>query len=168
VGGAAGLQEVTQIDRDGVVGERAGLREGEILEIVHDPLLEQRLLVERGEQFGGRLDDTVPQGLQIAAQIGERGAQLVRDVTGEAALALLTRLEGVGHAVEGAAELRDLVPAQDGYAARQVALAQSLRGQRDGADGAQYGPAQQQGAEDDRESHPHRDGHGGRGGQGGR
>lgn len=92
----------------------------------------------------------------------------MRDVAGEAALVLLARLDGIGHAVEGAAELRDLVPARGRDPPPEIALAQPLRRERHGTDGAQHGPAQEQAAEDDGEGHPRRDGHGGGGGQGGR
>ena len=110
----------SSVELAGLQAELAGLGEGELLEVVHEVLQRQRLLVDRVDDRRGRREQAVLQRLEVAADVGERRAQLVGHVVDHPPAQLLDALEAVGHGVEGAPELADLVARRDAGAAAEV------------------------------------------------
>ena len=64
--------------------------------------------MERSDRGGGGFVDAVEQGLGVALQDGERGAQLVGNVSEQVAAELVLAIEVVGHFVEGVGEAAEL------------------------------------------------------------
>ncbi len=83
----------------------------------HEPLrfLEQRFV---GLPVGR--DDPVTDGLEVALQVGQRGAQLMRGVGDDVAPLALALLEGGGHLVEGVGQAGQLVRRRAWHARGEV------------------------------------------------
>ena len=75
--------------------------------------------------------------LEVTADHGDRGAQLVADVVQQVALGLHRGLDPVEHPVDGRGQGRQVIPALDRYPGGQVLLADGLGGSAQLLDGAQ-------------------------------
>ena len=89
------------------------------------------LLVQRLESSTVRGHDPVAKRLQVALQVGERSAQLVRGIGDELAPHPLLFLDLAGHAVERRGEGADLLGSARSHAHGMVALRDQLRGVAD-------------------------------------
>ena len=90
-------------------GELPGLGLRQLLQVGHQPAEEHGFLVEVVHQRVVGRQQPVASRLQVAAQVGQRGAQLVRDVGDHVAAQLLLLRQAAGHRVERVGQLPDLV-----------------------------------------------------------
>ena len=81
-------------------GERAGFREGQRAEIVHQTRYHARLVEDRLEMLSVRRVQAIEQRLEVALHDRERRSQLVRYVSEQPPTLLLARLEALAHRVE--------------------------------------------------------------------
>ena len=82
--------------------ELSGLGQGEILQVVHQPVEEHRLFVKRGNDTLIRLHHAILNRLQVAPDVGKWSAQLVGHVGRHIAAQLFEPGQPVGHTVKGA------------------------------------------------------------------
>ena len=166
LGAAVGALHRHGVPDEQVEAERLGCRRllvaagqlGQVADEVGQLLqLHQDVVDQHGAVLDAQLVDP-PDHLEVGAQAGERGAQLVRRVEHELALGPARRLERLEQAVEGAAQPPELVGASGREPARDVGrLGQVLDGvgqrvQRDQR-GAGDQPAQHDGQEDADQGH---------------
>ena len=106
-GGRLAEQDV-RVGRLPMEGQGARLRERDRPEVVDEALQDVRLLDEPGQVglVGGM--DAVGDGLEVAAEHGQRRSQLVAHVGEQRPPLLLVRLESRGHRVEGPGQLAQL------------------------------------------------------------
>ena len=90
---------------------RAGLRERQILQIGNQALQKHRFFVERRDRGGVSALEAVLHALEQAAEIGDRGAQLVSDVAYHLSPEPFVLGEFCRHRIECARQLPDLVVA---------------------------------------------------------
>src|SRR5204863_2700183 len=88
--------------------------------------------------------EAVAQSLDLAAQAGERRAQLVRDVAHQAAAKVFGALERIGETVEGAGELGDLARRVGRRALAAATLAEAAGDARERLDRRREAPCQDQ------------------------
>jgi hypothetical protein len=100
-----------RVDRLRVQPQRAGVGEGEVLQVVDDVLQVDGLFEQRVDQFVVEPADAVLGRFQPAADVAQRRAQLVRDVADHRLAGLLEPLAAGGHGVERGPEPGDLVAA---------------------------------------------------------
>ena len=108
------------------------------------------------ERLGARRDHLVAQRLEVALEVGERGAQLVGGIGDELAAHPLLLLEALRHLVEGAGDGTRLLEADVGDPRRVVAGGDPPRRLDDASEGARDRPGEQH-------RHHHADRGGGRG-----
>lgn len=113
-----------------VQAQGAGVGVREVPQVVDDALEDDGLLVQRGQQGGVRVDDSVAGDLQPAADIGERAAQFVGDVADHGLALGFQAFAAFGQVVEGRGQDAGLVPGGDGDADMAVRGLLGRRGQR--------------------------------------
>jgi hypothetical protein len=159
--GDRAFQQVYDGDLGGRQLRLPGVHAGEVEQVGGegaDPLC----LVERRSQGRGvRLGDPVDEVLQHGAQGGQRGAQLVAHVRDQLAALAVHGGQVLGHPVEGAGQLSDLVARGGGDPARVVAAGHPSGGGGHVAQGRSHPHGQQLGhtqgqSHGDREAEPER------------
>ena len=106
--------------------ELPGLGLRQLLQVGHQPAEEHGFFVEVVHQGVIRRHQVVAGRLQIAAQVGQWGAQLVCDVGDHVAAQLLLLRQAAGHRVERVGQLSDLVLGSDRHAHGEIALFHAL------------------------------------------
>ena len=79
------LRQRSQVQWLAMQTQLTRLRERERLQVVHQLLQEQDLRVNQRQHLRRRLNDAVVDAFEVAADVSERRAQLVRDVARERA-----------------------------------------------------------------------------------
>jgi hypothetical protein len=105
---ARGGEEVRSVDglgREAKVARIGVPQDGEVVDEMGEA---GRLLVEHPPRIGARREDAGLERLDVAADRGDRGAQLMRDVGDEVPPALLGRLERRCHLVERVRQFAEL------------------------------------------------------------
>ncbi len=115
-------------------GQLPGLGQRQFLKVAHQALQEHRLFVEVVHQRCVGRQQAVARGFEIAAQVGQRRAQLVCDVADHVAAQLLLLGQAAGHGVESVGEFPDLVLGIDAHPHGQIALFHALGGRREPLD----------------------------------
>ena len=103
----------------------------------------QALLLQHLQRFPGGRQHLIIEGLKVAAEVGQRGAQLMGHIGNHVFAQLLDPLQAVGHPVEGPAEITDLVAGLDVDTGRVIARGNLFGNQRHLRQGAQHPPGQQ-------------------------
>ncbi len=124
-------------------GQTAGLGLGQLVEVLDQPGEDTGFVVDGGDLGLLQGVDAVEQGLEIALDHAERGAQFVGDVGHHALAQALLAVQVGGHAVEAGGQLADLVPAVDGYLGVQLALGDLHHPFFQGAQGLEHAVGQQ-------------------------
>ena len=150
-----------QVEAQRLPGRRPAVAPGQLGQVAHDVgqllQLHEDVVDQHGAVLGAQLVDPADH-LEVGAQAGERGAQLVRGVEHQLALGAPRRLERLEQPVEGAAEPAQLVgaarlePARDVGRLGQVLDRVGERVERDQR-GAGHQPAQDDGQQDADEGH---------------
>ncbi len=143
---------VGQIDRLHVEGQRAHVGQRQFVQIVDQLGQRPHLGLQRGERRGRERAHAVLERFQLAAQDGQRRAQLVRDVGGQLAAHLLVGFERLGQPVEIAGQVADLVARAHLDPRRVIALGHAARGMGQAAHRRQHAAREQH-------RHPRREQH---------
>ena len=107
-----------------IAGRESIERAGESHQAVH-------FLAKRGEGFGRGRDDPVAQSLEVAEEVGERRAELVRGVRDEFRAHPLLLVEARRELIERLSERNDLARSFGDHPHRALAMGEPLRGAAD-------------------------------------